>query len=68
MECNEIKKENLENQYQEMFEKARDYYPDIDDTISTLNNLTAQTNNLQDYLNLTMQLPAEISNNQISLI
>jgi hypothetical protein len=62
---NTDKKGCLEDQFQEMLDKARELYPDIDDTITTLNNMTSQTNNLQDYLNLTHQMPAETSNNQI---
>ena len=68
MDTKNQKNEPLEKQFQEMLEKARELYPDIDDTIAMLNNMTAQTNNLQDYLNLTNQTPAETSNNQTLLV
>lgn len=67
MESNEQKKELIEKQFQELLDKARELYPNIDEAVATLNNMTAQTTNLQDYLNLTLQTPAETSNNQISL-
>ncbi|TAL57645.1 MAG: hypothetical protein EPN85_13620 [Bacteroidetes bacterium] len=63
----ENKKEDLEKQFQELLDKAKKLYPNIDDTIATLNNMTAQTANLQDYLNLTSQIPSETSSNQISI-
>lgn len=66
MESNEQKKELIEKQFQELLDKAKQLYPNIDEAVATLNNITAQTTNLQDYLNLTMQTPAETSNNQIS--
>ena len=66
MEGSEQKKELIEKQFQELLDKAKELYPNIDEAVATLNNMTAQTTNLQDYLNLTLQTPAEISNNQIS--
>lgn len=64
----ENKKETLEKQFQKLVDKARKMYPNIDDTIATLDNITAQTNNLQDYLNLTIQTPSETSTNQITVV
>lgn len=58
----------LEIQFQELMDKAKELYPNIDDAISMLNNITAQTTNLQDYLNLTNQTPNETSNNQIHFL
>jgi hypothetical protein len=66
MESNEQKKELIEKQFQELLEKAKELYPNIDEAVATLNNMTSQTTNLQDYLNLTLQTPAETSNNRIS--
>ncbi|MEO0075757.1 MAG: hypothetical protein ABIK31_06590 [candidate division WOR-3 bacterium] len=66
MESNKQNKENIEKQFQELHAKAKELYPNIDEVVATLNNITAQTTNLQDYLNLTLQTPAETSNNQIS--
>lgn len=66
MDNKEQKKELIEKEFQELLDKAKKLYPNIDEVVSTLNNMTAQTTNLQDYLNLTLQTPTEISNNQIS--
>lgn len=66
MESNEQIKVLIEKQFQELLDKAKELYPNIDEAVATLNNMTAQTTNLQDYLNLTLQTPAETSNNQIS--
>lgn len=63
---NKPKKELIEKEFQELIEKAKELYPNIDEAVTTLNNITAQTTNLQDYLNLTLQTPSETSNNQIS--
>lgn len=63
----ENKKENLEKQFQELLDKAKKFYPNIDDTIATFNNMTAHTANLQDYLNLTNQTPSETSSNKIAI-
>ena len=62
----EQKKELIEKDFQELLDKAKQLYPNIEEVVYTLNNITAQTTNLQDYLNLTLQTPMEISNNQIS--
>lgn len=66
MDSKEQKKELIEKDFQELLDKAKQLYPNIEEVVSTLNNMTAQTTNLQDYLNLTLQTPMEISNNQIS--
>ena len=60
-------KNDLEIQFEELFFKAKSLYPDIEDSICTLNNITAKTTDLQDYLNLTTQTPNEISTNQITV-
>lgn len=67
MDNKDSKTHTLEDQFQELMDKAKQLYPDIDEAVATLNNITAQTSNLQDYLNLTMQTPAETSSNQISI-
>jgi len=66
MDIRDDKKVLLVKEYEALVEKARLLYPDIDLTLTTLNNMTAQTSELQDYLNLTMQTPAETSSNRIS--
>lgn len=68
MDNSKDKKEQLEKQFQEMVEKAKQLYPDIENTLTTMDNITAQTTNLQDYLNLTNQTPSETSNNRVTLI
>lgn len=60
------KQSPLEIQFQELIDKAKQLYPNIDEAISVITNITAQTTNLQDYLNLTNQTPAETSNNQVN--
>jgi hypothetical protein len=61
-------KETLEKQFQELYEKAKKLYPNIDEAINSINNITAKTNDLQDFLNLSTQQPRETSSNHISLI
>ena len=67
MESNELNKELIEKQFQELVDKAKELYPNIDEAVTTLNNMTARTTDLHDYLNLTLKTPTETSNNQISL-
>ena len=67
MEAHKNIKEDYLNQYKELEEMAGRYYPDIKDTISLMDNITAETNNLQDFLNLSNQEPPETSSNQISI-
>ncbi len=62
----EVQKLNtLEIQFQDLMDKAKQLYPNIDEAISVITNITAQTTNLQDYLNLMNQTPTETSNNQV---
>ena len=65
MDKKDEKNGKLEKQFQELADKAKELYPNIDEAISILNNITAETNNLQDYLNLTHQTLSESTNNQI---
>ncbi len=58
-------KKQLKRQFQDMADKAKELYPNIDQSIAIMNNITAQTINIQDYLNLTNQSPPEISNNHV---
>ncbi|MDR3246706.1 MAG: hypothetical protein LBT50_09780 [Prevotellaceae bacterium] len=59
-------KEVIEKQFDDLSNKARRLYPGIDEDISSYSNMTASTERLQDYLNLTMQTPLEISTNHIT--
>ena len=67
MEAVEKQKDSIEEKFQEMLKKDRELYPDIDASISLCTNIVAETNNLQDYLNLGYQTPLEISNNQTTV-
>jgi len=64
MKTKKQSKDCIEEQFQEMLIRAKELYPDIDITITTLEKITATTVNLHDYLNLTYQTPSEICNNQ----
>lgn len=61
----EIQKENFELQFQELIKKATEIYPDIESSLSILNNSIADTKNIQDFLNLTVLTPTETASNQI---
>jgi len=67
MTTTENTKETLEKQFQDLLDKARKLYPNIDDSISVSDNMTAHTASLQDYLNLIFQTPPETSSNKTSL-
>lgn len=58
---------NMEEQYENLLAEAKIIYPDIEDSIFTMNNITAYTKALQDFLNLSEKTPSEISNNQTML-
>ncbi|PGH40490.1 MAG: hypothetical protein CRN43_02640 [Candidatus Nephrothrix sp. EaCA] len=60
-------KKTLEKQFQDLIDKARKLYPNIDDSISISDNMTIRTASLQDYLNLTFQTPSETSSNKTTL-
>ena len=68
MSENNQTKEMLEKQFSDLFNKAKQLYPDIDETISSYSNMMSSSERLQDYLNLTMQTPSEVSTNRITLI
>jgi hypothetical protein len=59
-------KEIIENQYDELIKKGMQLYPGIEEDMSSYSNMTAYTERLQDYLNLTMQTPLEVSTNHIA--
>jgi len=61
------KKSQIEKEYQYLEKKAKELYPDIDDTISLANNMTAKTNELNEFLNLSSQTPVATSSDQVSL-
>ncbi|MDR0603887.1 MAG: hypothetical protein LBG80_06250 [Bacteroidales bacterium] len=53
MDNNSQTKEILEKQFQELYDKAQQLYPAIDEVISSYNNTTASIESLQEYLNLS---------------
>jgi hypothetical protein len=68
MNSNNLIKETLEKQFQDLYDKAKQLYPTIDEDILSYTNTTASSERLQDYLNLTMQTPYAISNNHTLLV
>ena len=65
MNTQEQSEKSIEKQFQELLDRAKQLYPNIEEDIASYTDTVAYTDNLQDYLNLTMQTPYEISNNQI---
>jgi hypothetical protein len=58
----------LQRQFADILEKAKKEYPKIEDSIDFMNNMTAQTKDINDFLNLTYQTSAETSTNQITFL
>jgi hypothetical protein len=61
------KKELIEKKFQEMIEKAKLIYPDMEKTLTTMTNVVSQTYTLQNYFDLTNQIPTESSNNHVTI-
>ena len=57
----------LENQFNELMQKAREIYPDIDESIATFNNVCMEEEALSEYLELLNQPPIEINSNHTSI-
>ena len=68
MSSNNQTKKIIEKQFYDLINKAEQLYPSIREDISSYSNITAYTDSLQDYLNLTMQTPLEISTNHIAFV
>jgi len=66
MSIDSLTKETIEKQFNDLFNKAQQLYPNINEDICHYSNMIANTEHLQDYLNLTMQTPVEIANNHIA--
>jgi len=60
-------KETIEKQFNDLLCKAKELYPDINQSIALYSNVTAQAERLQAYLDLTAQMPREISTNHIAV-
>lgn len=64
-ECAELTKDVIEKQFNDLFDKARQLYPDIEENISSYSSTMVHTDSLKDYLDLIMQTPLETSTNQV---
>jgi hypothetical protein len=64
-----MKKEDKEKQFNDLVEKARQEYPDIDDSIALYSNIIEYNSYLEDYLDILTQIqtPNEILTNEIIL-
>lgn len=61
----ELTKELIEKQFNDLFDKARHLYPDIEENISSYSRARVHAEYLQDYFDLLMQSPLETSTNQV---
>ena len=59
-------KEQLEAQFQELLNKAQEVYPDIHEALVTYNNVVSKSEIIQNYINLSAEVPNEVTNNQTS--
>lgn len=60
-------KDLIEKQFQELVNKAKLLYPDIDESLATMTNIVSQYNSLQSIYDITNLIPAESSNNHIPI-
>jgi len=61
----ELTKELIEKQFNDLFDKAKQLYPDIEENISSYSASRVHAERLQDYFDLLAQPPLEISTNQV---
>jgi hypothetical protein len=61
------RKELIEKQFQELMDRAKDLYPNLEESLATMTNIVTQNNALQSYFDLTNQVPAESTNNHIPI-
>ena len=54
-------------EYNEMLEKAREIYPNIEENIQSYYATLDEAQNVKDYLELSFQNAPEISDNQIKM-
>jgi len=59
-------KDQIARDFQEMEKSARELYPEIDESISLANNEIARTNEVHEFISLSIQTPTETASNQIS--
>ena len=60
-------KELIEKQFQELMDKAKSLYPNLDESLATMTNIVSQNNSLQNFIDLVNQIPLESSNNHIPI-
>jgi hypothetical protein len=60
-------KDLIEKQFQELVNKAKVLYPDIDESLATMTNIVSQYNSLQNIYDITNLIPSESSNNHIPI-
>jgi hypothetical protein len=60
-------KELIEKQFQELMDKAKSLYPNLDESLATMTNIVTQNYALQSYFDLTNQVPVESANNHIPI-
>ncbi len=61
------RKELIEKQFQELTDKAKLLYPNLDESLTTMTNIVSQNNSLQNFFDLVNQIPAESTNNHIPI-
>lgn len=68
MEPRENTEQNeIEIKFQELVDKAKEVYPDLNGTISLFKTFNSSNEELNEYINLINQTPPQISTNQFSL-
>jgi glycine cleavage system protein P-like pyridoxal-binding family len=60
-------RKEIELQFQELFERAIEIYPDINETISISKTFTESNEEFNEYINLLNQIPQQTSTNQFIL-
>lgn len=57
------KENSLEMQYNDLFAKAKEHYPNIEESTHTIAKINSQSEELQNYLELTTSTPLETASN-----
>lgn len=56
----------IEQQFQELADKAKEVYPELNESLEIANSMRQPTEDLQNYLNLTLNLLEATTTNQIT--
>lgn len=59
--------EQLLAEFQELVQKAKEAYPEIEDSVRILQNHALNESTLQDYLSYLQQKPDSITTNQVTI-